>query len=53
MDSIPTYHMDDFKISFNGEEIWFEVNWGLPGACRPVDGTIVSFKMTEIYQYLN
>jgi hypothetical protein len=51
--SIPTYHMDDFKILFNSEEIWFEVNWGLPGVCRAVDGTIVTFKMAEIYQYLN
>jgi hypothetical protein len=53
IDSIPTYGMDDLRISFSDKEIWFEVNWGLPGVCRAVDGTIVSFGMTEIYQYLD
>jgi len=52
-DSIPTYKMDDFEISFEGNEIWFEVHWGLSSACRSVDGTIVSFKMDEIKKYLN
>jgi len=52
-DSIPTYKMDDFEISFEGNEIWFEVHWGLSSACRNVDGTIVSFKLEEIKKYLN
>ena len=30
----------------------YEVNWGLSGACRTVDGTIVSFKLSEIKKYL-
>ena len=53
IDSIPTYKMDDFEISFEGNEIWFEVHWGLSGACRNVDGTIVTFKVNEIKKYFN
>lgn len=53
IDSIPVYKMDDFDISFNKNEIWFEVQWGLSSACRAVDGTIVSFKLDEIKKYLN
>ena len=53
IDSIPTYKMDDFEISFEGNEIWFEVHWGLSSVCRSVDGTIVSFKLDEIKKYLN
>lgn len=52
LDSIPKYKMNDFEISFQNNEIWFEVNWGLPGVCRSVDGTIVSFKLSEIRKYL-
>ena len=52
IDSIPIYKMNDFEISFEGEQIWFEVHWGLSGACRAVDGTIVSFKFDEIKKYL-
>jgi hypothetical protein len=52
-DSIPKYEMDDLQISFYQDEIWFQVNWGLSGACRSVDGTIVSFKANEISKYLN
>jgi hypothetical protein len=50
---IPTYKIDDLKISFQNNEIWFEVNWGLTGGCRAVDGTIISFKLSEIQKYLN
>jgi hypothetical protein len=53
IDSIPVYKMNDFEISFEENEIWFEVHWGLSGACRAVDGTIVSFKFSEIKKYLN
>ena len=53
IDSIPTYKMNDFEISFEGNEIWFEVHWGLSSACRSVDGTIVSFKLNDIKKYLN
>ena len=48
LDSIPKYKMNDFEISFWKDEIWFEVHWGLVSACRSVDGTIVSLKITEI-----
>ncbi len=53
IDSIPTYKMDDFEISFEGNEVWFEIHWGLSSVCRSVDGTIVSFKLDEIKKYLN
>jgi hypothetical protein len=52
IDSIPKYAMNDLEISFNGNEIWFEVHWGLSSACRAVDGTIVSFDLEEIKKYL-
>jgi hypothetical protein len=52
VDSIPEYEMDDLGISFNGNEIWFEVHWDLGAACRSVDGTIVSFTVNEIKKYL-
>jgi hypothetical protein len=51
IDSIPKYQMNDLTISFYKDEIWFEVNWGLPGACRNVDGTIVTFKLNELSKY--
>lgn len=51
--SIPKYKMDDCEISFQGDDIWFEVHWGLSAACRSVDGTIVAFKVSEIVKYLN
>ena len=53
LDSIPTYKMNDLEISFYNDDIWFEVHWGLSGACRNVDGTIVAFKVNEIKKYLN
>jgi hypothetical protein len=51
IDLIPKYQMDELRISFYKDEIWFEVNWGLSGACRSVDGTIVSFKLPEVSKY--
>ena len=51
-DSIPKYKMSDFTISIQDGEIWFKVEWGLPSACRGVDGTIVSFKISEIQRYI-
>ncbi len=51
IDSLPTYKMDDLEISFYGDKIWFEVHWGLSGACRNADGTIVTFKVNEIKKY--
>jgi hypothetical protein len=53
LQSIPVYKMNDLEISFQGDEIWFEVHWGLSMACRSVDGTIVTFKVKEIEKYLN
>lgn len=53
IDSLPVYKMNDFDISFEGNEIWFEVNWGSIMACRPVNGSIVSFNLKEIKKYLN
>jgi hypothetical protein len=52
IDSIQKYDMDDFDISFEGNNIWFHVNWGLSGACRVVDGTSIFFNLTEIKKYL-
>lgn len=49
----PTYTMNDFELSFQGNEIWFEIKWGLVSVCRAVDGTIVIFKLNEIKEYLN
>ena len=52
--SIPLYKMNDFSISFENDEIWFEVHWGEDGVvCRSVDGTIVSFKLSEMKKYQN
>ena len=53
IDSIPVYKMNDFYISFYGNEIWFEVHWGLSSACRAVDGTIITFKLNKLKKYLN
>ena len=50
---IPYYKMDDLKISFEDDDIWFEVQWGLRSGCLAVDGTIVTFKLNEIKKYLN
>ncbi len=54
-DTIRTFKMNDFGISFNGNEIWFNVNFGLNAGwpCLNVSGTIVSFKIEEIEKYLN
>jgi hypothetical protein len=52
LNTIPDYKMNDFEISFQNNEIWFEVKWGLPSVCRAVDGTIVTFKISEIQKYL-
>lgn len=52
IDSIPVYRMNDLDISFNGNDIWFQVHWGLGSACRNVDGTIISFSLDEIKKYL-
>jgi hypothetical protein len=52
VDSIPRYNMDDLKVSFYEDEIWFEVNWDLPIVCKSVDGATVSFKIKEIAKYL-
>jgi len=52
LDSIPKYKVNDLEISFMDNEIWFQVRWGLPGACRPFDGTIVSFKLREIGRFI-
>ena len=52
IDTIPTYKMDDINITFSDDKICFVVNWGLPMACRDVDGTIISFKIDDIKHYL-
>ena len=52
LDSIPTYKMNDLKISFYNNKIWFMVDWGLAGYCRGVDGAIITFEMAEIEKYL-
>jgi hypothetical protein len=53
IDSIPKYSLNDLNISFEGNNIWFEVTFGLNSACRAVDGTIVSFPIDQISKYLN
>ncbi|UAY53544.1 hypothetical protein [Ferruginibacter albus] len=53
IDSIPFYKMNELGISFYGDQIWFNVTFGLSSACMSVDGTIVSFKLSEIKKYLN
>ena len=52
LDSIPKYEVNDFRITFHKDEIWFEIDWGLPAACRFTDGTIVSFKLAQIRKYV-
>ncbi|HYV55854.1 MAG TPA: hypothetical protein VE933_14800 [Chitinophagaceae bacterium] len=53
IDSIPKYSIDEMLISFQGQEIWFSVSFGLTGACKSADGTIVSFNLALISKYLN
>jgi hypothetical protein len=50
--SIPAYKMDELKISFQNDEIWFEVDWDMTSACLAVSGSIVTFKLSEIRKYL-
>ena len=52
-DTIPKYEMNELGISFYGDEIWFSVDFGLSGYCMNVGGTVVSFKLTKIKNYLN
>lgn len=52
LESIPDYKMDDLEVQFNGNEIWFIVHWGLSGACRAVDGSIVNLKLESVRQYI-
>lgn len=52
IDSIPLYRMNDFDISFEGKEIWFEVQWGDRTICRAVNGTVVTLSLNEIERYL-
>ena len=49
---IPKYLMDDFEITFQKNEIWFEVNWRLSLVCLSVGGTAIPFKLAEIQKYL-
>src|SRR5215217_1174922 len=37
---LPLYGMNDLAISFQGNDIWFSVDWGLSAACRNVGGAI-------------
>jgi len=52
IDTIPIYKMNDLEISFQNNEIWFDVEWHSPGACGPVSGTTVIFKLNEIEKYI-
>lgn len=51
--TIPTYKMNDLGIYFSGDEINFTVELGLPDFCASVGGVTVSFKISDIAQYLN
>jgi len=50
--SFTKFQLDDMGISFNDKnEMAFNVSFGLGGACMNVDGTAVSFKMTDLKEY--
>jgi len=44
--------LNDFRISFEKDEVWFSIDFGLPGGCRNVDGSSAIFKLSEIQKYL-
>lgn len=52
MKSVPVYKMNELGIKFEGNEIWFSVEWDLPYNCIPVSGSIAIFKLHEIEKYL-
>jgi|688.fasta_scaffold80928_1 hypothetical protein len=51
--SFTPYNFDQLGIDFNADGIYFHVTFGLSGACMSVDGTIISFSLDEIKNYLN
>jgi len=51
--SFTPYNFDQLGIDFNADGIYFHVTFGLSGACISVDGTIISFNLDEIKNYLN
>jgi hypothetical protein len=44
--------MNDFHISLEGNEMWFEVEWGGSAVCRAVGGTVITFNLNELKKYL-
>ncbi|WP_207427606.1 hypothetical protein [Pedobacter sp. SYSU D00535] len=50
---IRDYEMDELRIGFETDQIFFKVEFGLPSACLAVGGTSVSFKLQEVEHYLN
>ena len=51
--SFTPFNYDQLGIDFDVDKIYFNVTFGLGGACMSVDGTIVSFNLDEIQKYLN
>lgn len=49
---IRDFLLDEMGISFEPDQIVFHVEFGLPDACRNVDGIWVSFKLEEVEPYL-
>jgi len=50
--SFTKFQLNDMGISFNDKnEMEFNVSFGLGGACMNVDGTAVSFKMSDLKEY--
>lgn len=44
--------VNQLGIYFKDDQIFFAATFGLPEACMAVDGTIVSYRLTEIQRYL-
>jgi len=51
--TLPAYTINQLGIDFDDNEISFHVTFGLSNYCRSIDGTIVSYSLTEIQEYLN
>ena len=51
--SFTPFNFDQLAIDFDVNKINFNVTFGLSGACMSVDGTIISFNLDEIQNYLN
>lgn len=48
----PKFTIDQLRIEFMKKKVYFWAEFGLYGACRNVDGTLIVFTLDEIHQYL-